>query len=195
MAVNLINSNEIEISQTDNNIQLGFSSGGQVATNTSDIADLQDNQGDLSELETTIKTNLVSSINEVFNKSRYIVLEKTTQASLTQNYVDVTWQNVTGDTDDIVLASNGYDITINCDCKFALMLLSMNTTSNTMLYWRNLKNGSEYYNQWDSTTSFHNLTCIMPVQKNDVIKSQFYASTNTNTSAGNMNKLIIILFN
>jgi hypothetical protein len=58
MSVNLVNSNNIEVNQNGDNISLDFASGGQVEENTSNI-------GDLSNLNTTEKSNLVSAINEV----------------------------------------------------------------------------------------------------------------------------------
>jgi len=139
---------------------------------------------------------LNGKLGEIFNRVHYAAFSKTISDSFTSSYKDVIWQSVEGDTNDIVLGSNNYDITINCDCKYALMLLSMNTTSDTGFWWKTFKNGNEFTTQWESANgSFHNDTCIMPVQKNDVIKNQFYMSPNSSTSNGNMNKLIIILFN
>lgn len=61
MSVNLIDSTNIEVIQSGNDISLDFASGGQVEENTTHI-------GNLSNLNTTDKSSLVGAINEI-NKS------------------------------------------------------------------------------------------------------------------------------
>lgn len=56
--INLRDSSNIKVVQSGSDIRLDFTSGGQVATNTSAI-------GTLANLNTTNKSNLVNAINEV----------------------------------------------------------------------------------------------------------------------------------
>lgn len=66
MAVNLINSNDIEVTQTGENIQLKTST---------PITTINGNIGQLSSLETTDKSSLVNAINEVKNAEVYSTTE------------------------------------------------------------------------------------------------------------------------
>lgn len=62
MAVNLVNSNDIEVTQTGDNIQLNTST---------PITTIDENIGQLSSLATTDKSSLVNAINELKNAEVY----------------------------------------------------------------------------------------------------------------------------
>lgn len=79
MAVNLINSSDIEVTQTGENIQL---------STTVDMQTLESNVGNLSDLGTTDKSNIVNAINEengLIKKIGKVLWEGT----FTSNYIIV----------------------------------------------------------------------------------------------------------
>ena len=89
MAVNLISGNDTTINQTDDDIQVNFST-----TRNQQITDIENNIGDLLDLETTYKSNIVGAINEVQEKATGTILwtnsnYKTAMASQTITNVDL----------------------------------------------------------------------------------------------------------
>ena len=94
MAVNLINSSDIEVTQTGENIQL---------STTVDMQTLESNVGSLSDLDTTDKSSIVNAINEV-NKKNFASATLTSNTAFTSGS-NINFNSFSSTTTDITHSS------------------------------------------------------------------------------------------
>ncbi len=146
MAVNLINSNDIEVIQNGDNIKL------ETPTHISDIVG---DIGDLTELDTTDKTNLVGAINEIEAGNVYSTSEINTGKiwidgkPIYRKVINLgSWTSNSSGNNDKTIAQINYDTVIELN-----------------LY---VKYGDAWYNKWDT---FNNILI------NDTTTLRFNIST------------------
>lgn len=169
--LNLQDSSNIKVVQSGSDISMDFASGGQVETNTTAI-------GDLTDLTTTDKSNLVDAINEVNNKNIITVGLSSNQSMTGTGTVQITVDTIYSQIgNDFTFDSSTHRITIGDGVSYVKVsgtgIFSAFTTNGLRrLFIR--KNGVNVARQFFYYTQNYNagLTIpprLIPVQSGDYI--------------------------
>jgi hypothetical protein len=142
--INLNDSSNIKVVQSGSDIRLDFTSGGQVATNTSAI-------GTLANLNTTDKSNLVNAINEV--NSFKIAYGTTGLVSHSGNgYKDtgIDFSSAGFTSNPVVIAGLQGNSTgaVNGSGIVAVVASSLTTSGCTLRYYNNSSSSPANYINW-----------------------------------------------
>lgn len=193
MAVNLVNSSNIEVTQAGDDISLDFASGGQVEENATNI-------GDLSNLTTTETSNLVGAINEV-NKKNVIVCGLTTNQSMTgtsETKINIDVERIKTGT-KLTFDSSNNRVKIGAGVNHVMVSAQLNCSAFTTNGLRRLaarKNGSGfarsmvYYSQTYETI---NVTpSLINVTQNDYIDFSMWNAGNTTISSNDLDTYFVV---
>lgn len=135
--------------------------------------------GDLEELNTKDKSNLVGSINEVNLKGKAISLERNQKLDYNKETVfDVTWQSEKYNTTDGTLTMDGNSIKCNKGTHLILINAFIQTVggNSNYIYVRKVVDGETKEFKTTSSILFPQISCICEINEGEKILIQSYSN-------------------